>query len=107
MRIKDEHENAMLDYTGWREGWLFSVGKVTPEWNAVRAKRTAEDIRRELSDTTGLINVIPVWPYTIVLYGTHEQAKHGRELMKNQGRECGEVYRVKISRDGQEYKLVK
>lgn len=107
MKIINENENAMLDYVGWREARLFTVGVVRPDWNEVRAERDAQRIREALEGHGGIIDVQARWPYTVVTVTDTAGAEAARAALTERGEVCGKVRRVKVSLDGHEYKLLR
>jgi len=98
--IVDEKENAMYGSGPWEKVYLFAIGHGTdPTWNEVRAKREAAGLTEALRGYAGLIGVRAVWPKTLALFDTADNAKAARDAMEAAGHECGTyIMKARMSR---------
>ena len=88
--IRDEKENAMYGAGPWERVYLFAIGHGTdPKWNPVKAKREVAKIAGVLNTCDGLQGVHPVWPNTLAVFDTLNNAKVARNRLEADGHKCG------------------
>ena len=93
--IVDERENAMYGAGPWETVYLFAVGHGTdPKWNPVKAARGADKCLNVLKKCGGFVRVMPVWPRTLAVFDTLEDAKAAKEKIP----EAGELMEARMNR---------